>query len=395
MEKYIHHRETRRTSSQEQRIDEDLLLEWLTAAYEADAVVQEELRKGLRVLEEQYADWIKEKEKNTKYYNFFEDPAYVRVRTVDKALDERCDDAAYVLRVVATYCGEDVAERLRETQHTHVWVLELPEGTETMLPKLPPGYLYKGGAARTMLMYALGLKAVPPRDLDIVVEKGVGNSEERAEIARTYMPDDYRNGYGVEELEKNYFDTRDFTVNEVLCTDKKVIATQQCLLDTVRNIVRIADYERKERFRGRGDYYVKPKLLAKALRFLAQWQESGYAATFANAEAVRWIGIDAFHMALHLDRALQSGHAVAQQYVNKLQEMKQIPQDLNTPAKLRKALEAKLSDFVFASETPEQYAAERVLSLWEDYEDEAIGPVRAGMRKTQKKRERKMSRRYF
>lgn len=60
-----------------------------------------------------------------------------------------------------------------------------------------------------------------------------------------YAEDDLANGHGVTTVEEDYFETRDFTINEVMVADNKIIISKDCLLDTVRGILRITDFEKK------------------------------------------------------------------------------------------------------------------------------------------------------
>jgi hypothetical protein len=164
------------------------------------------------------------------------------------------------------------------------------------------------------------------------------------ELSELYMPEDYSHGHGIKREDGHYFETRDFTINELIAGADGIYCTKQCLLDTVRGIVRISDYEIEdsEDEDGEEGYYINPKLLAKALRFAAaRYMQIG------NPEDYEYFQIDAFHMALHLDRALEDGHEVAQRYVDNLQEHQQLPPDVVTPKDLHEYLEPRIYNFVF------------------------------------------------
>jgi hypothetical protein len=222
------------------------------------------------------------------------------------------------------------------------------------VPDLPTGYGVKGGGARAVLRSLLQIEAEPPRDIDLVY---VGQDEQDVEVskelAEKYMPDDLDFGYGVEMLEENYFSSRDFTWNEVLYVDGQVIFSKQCLLDTVRNIVRITEYEKRESYRG-DPFFVNPKLLAKAIRFVAAARAHGNSKmqlSEETAQAVE-IGIDYWHIALHLNRSFEQGEAVAKEYVEEL-----IGREL-LPATIKSAVEAlhylsEETDFIFRAEAAE------------------------------------------
>lgn len=133
------------------------------------------------------------------------------------------------------------------------------------LPK--KGYVYKGGAARALLMRALRLDSESvPRDIDVSrLDAILPDADLDDHVARVFMPDDYQHGNGVEAIAdvETYLSTRDLTVNELYADDEQIVASAQCVLDTVRGILRITDYE-KDEYGGAG-----PKLVAKIVRLYA------------------------------------------------------------------------------------------------------------------------------
>lgn len=135
--------------------------------------------------------------------------------------------------------------------------------------RLPEGYGYKGGAARSLLLRNIGIDPTSmPRDIDIVrlseKEPHEGVDEK---LAKEYMPDDFAQGHGVEFLKNitEYLNTRDLTINELYATDEYIVATDECLRDTIRHIICQSDYEYEQ-------YYddIGPKMLAKMLRFYSE-----------------------------------------------------------------------------------------------------------------------------
>lgn len=215
------------------------------------------------------------------------------------------------------------------------------EKKDLFLGELPRGYAYRGGAARALLHRKLGTDSfASPRDVDISY---VGENENIAlsnELAQKFSPDDFAHGYGVSLLESDYFETQDFSINELLVTADGVYLTTQCLLDNARGILRFSEFEKRESFRG-DPYFVNPKLLAKALRFIADKDLK-----FWNSEVFEFQGIDAFHMALHLDRSLEIGYETAVKYVGELRKAGQVPSHIHTPKDLVALLNEK-TDFVF------------------------------------------------
>jgi len=268
-----------------------------------------------------------------------------------------------------------------------VEIKENPDGTFKIpadsipagVPELPAGYGIKGGGARAVLRSILGIEAEPPRDIDLVY---VGQNEQDMEVSRElaemYMPDDLEFGYGVETLEEDYFSSRDFTWNEVLYTDGQVVLSKQCLLDTVRNVVRIAEYEKQESYRG-DPFFVNPKLLAKAVRFVAAARAYGnnkMALSEETDQAVE-MGIDYWHIALHLNRSFEQGAAVAQEYVGELIERELLPSTIKSSVEALHYLSEE-TDFIFRAEASdvldreirlaEELDLEREMSDGEEFE---------------------------
>ncbi|MFA7302160.1 MAG: hypothetical protein WC030_00210 [Candidatus Paceibacterota bacterium] len=260
-----------------------------------------------------------------------------------------------------------------------VAIKENPEGTLNIgvdampngIPDLPAGYGVKGGGARAVLRSVLKIEAEPPRDIDLVyVGKNEQDTEMSRKLAETYMPDDFASGYGVETLEKDYFLSRDFTWNEVLYVDGHIVCTKQCLLDTVRNVVRVSDYEKRESYSGQA-FYVKPKLLAKAVRFVAAARAHGNNKMALSEETDRAVemGIDYWHIALHLNRSFEQSEAVAEEYVDALIARELLPSTIQSPVEALHYLSEE-TDFIFRAEAAEVLDREIRLAKELDLEKE-------------------------
>jgi hypothetical protein len=205
-------------------------------------------------------------------------------------------------------------------------------------PDLPEGYGINGGAARAALEKVLGLSQIHEfRDLDIVFSGESEDPEVSNRVSEEFMPDDFSHGYGVSNFNQDYFESRDFTINEVYYQNNALFFTKNCIFDMLRGKVKVTDFEKEESYDGH-PYFVKPKLLAKALRFVGDRQDSNPKTHFANEEVFEWQGIDSFHMALHLDRSLESGHSSAMKYISKLKEQELIPDSLETPLEVAEYL---------------------------------------------------------
>ena len=232
-----------------------------------------------------------------------------------------------VLDIAGEY-GIDV----RNVKELENGLFEIPVENHFGDERLPEGYGYKGGAARALLLRNLEIDPYyTPRDVDVIrmVEKEVYEGTD-ADLAQEYMPEDFAHGYGVEEIldQDEYFATRDLTINEALATDEKIIATRQCILDNIRHIIRLSDYERDN---GYDD--TSYKMLAKILRFYA---ESIHRYDEASIEDVAdWEFeeqfISPFWLALQLDRAFDVSSDVAAEFTSKLKQTGQIPEDIGSP----------------------------------------------------------------
>lgn len=249
--------------------------------------------------------------------------------------------------------------------------LPLPETSSA--PKLPDGYGYKGGVARFHLRIALGLPCkFTPRDLDIIrlaPTEPYENADEK--LSQKYMPDDFEHGYGVEPVDstESYFRSRDLTINEVLTTETEIIATEQAILDIVRNILRPTSYT-LSRWPNSRD-----KILAKIVRFYVQ--------SIVELEQEVVIEVDTstfersfippFWLALNLERAISHSPDAAQEYVDKLVKLSQLPPDINTPERAAEYL-TKITlghPFYFRHADLKQFNIEdRWLSAKQAYEDE-------------------------
>lgn len=212
-----------------------------------------------------------------------------------------------------------------------------------MLDALPQGYVYIGGAARAVLERSLGRNPdATPRDIDIAADTVTTDSIAKDMLEQEYMADDVSHGYGISPVGDRYFENRDFTRNELLFDGKDIYCTKACLLDTVRSITRLTEYQRKKREERAPQW--DSKLLAKALRFVAiDWRQK-----FEDADILEYENIAPFYMALHLDRAHEEGEPAAQRYLTLLHEYQQVPMEVDTVPALQEYLNERLQrPFVF------------------------------------------------
>jgi len=178
------------------------------------------------------------------------------------------------------------------------------------IPALHGRYGYKGGAARIALGAALGdsTSGFAPRDLDLIRFGGKKNVEDD-QMAKQFMPDDFTYGHGVELCQsyREYFDTRDITLNEVVYIDDSVICSPQALQDSINQTLRPTEHVLDENGNPPG------KIVMKMIRILAEERTRGRRMKIADIPAD--IAITPFDVALHLDRALHKSSRLASIFV--------------------------------------------------------------------------------
>lgn len=285
---------------------------------------------------------------------------YRGIREMDKTVKNMSLYDEVLTKFLARYGLEGSARKIGRD----VFAIEVSEDAKRMLDKLPEDFVYIGGAARAVLERSLGVDAyATPRDIDIAVMSRNQKSRELIdEMSKKYMPEDYSHGHGIGRETSAYFETRDFTINEVFATSEALYCTRQCLFDTLRGIIRFSECEKGVSHSGDNYSSVHPKLLAKALRLavlrnkkLSKEDESEY--TFQ--------GIDMFHMSLHFGRALEQG--VGEEYTQALRERKQIPEHIKSMEQLIDYIEEETC-FVFRSVPKEKALQED--AWWSEIEKE-------------------------
>ena len=218
-----------------------------------------------------------------------------------------------------------IGEILKTFLKEHTFIINQDghiEISHTIESELPVGYGFKGGSARSLLREILGLKVIPPRDIDVIrlsAEEPYEGAD--TEIAQKYMAQDFEFGDGVEFVDStiNYFNTRDFTINEVYTSESQIFATEQCIRDTIRNIIRTTEYERRV-YSKIGE--IGSKMKAKMLRLHAEQMYSiGVSSIPENdRNEIEKSFINPFWLAVQLDRAFERSHEVAEQFTQLLIE---------------------------------------------------------------------------
>ncbi len=215
--------------------------------------------------------------------------------------------------------------------------------------ELPDGYGFKGGSARAVLREVLGLKVIPPRDIDVIrlsAEEPYKGAD--TEIAQKYMAQDFEFGDGVELVDSttDYLNTRDFTINELYTSNSQIFATEECIRDTIRNIIRITEYERIS-YSEIGE--IGPKMKAKTLRLHAEQMYSIGVSSIPEDDRneIEKSFINPFWLAVQLDRAFERGHEVAEKFTQLLIENNVIPEHVKDSRDLGDFLLSEVYDFRF------------------------------------------------
>ncbi len=216
------------------------------------------------------------------------------------------------------------------------------------LDKLPHGVAVMGGVARSIAREVITGEREPMRDIDlvnIVDEEGKSevSSETLRRLAQDFMPDDYAFGHGVNsETLEHYFKTRDFTINQSLIMDGKLIISNFAYNDFQENIIRPTYYEHP--YSGND---VGSRLFLKALmmRDVVSQISSSIPLIEDLPEPEM---ISDFDVALFLNKAMSRGAKTARLFTKDLAEWNVIGQEYaEKPVALAKLLLENVYNFDF------------------------------------------------
>lgn len=241
---------------------------------------------------------------------------------------------------------QDIINEITETEKMGMQAWKIPNPENFLAPKLPDTYAFSGGVARAGLLRALKIKPnAVYRDIDIVRFGGASQkTPEDVLLESTYMPEDSMHGYGVQRYPspETYLLSRDLTISEIYMDQKHLVFTPQCLLDTIRGIVRLTDFERRQL----NSVQPKTKILAKAVRILAQgivengdFYMDNEISTILNEQ---FIAI--FYQALHFLRSMEHSEEAAREYLRILKKHNSVPKEINTLDEFTAYLAARLRD---------------------------------------------------
>ena len=226
----------------------------------------------------------------------------------------------------------------------------------SFLSELPHGVAVMGGVARSIAREIITGEREPIRDIDLInITDEEGNSEVNYdsldELSRKFMPDDYTFDHGIgNDTLDHYFRTRDFTVNQSLIKDGKLIVSNFAYNDFQENIIRPTFFEHPYD----GDD-INSRLFLKALMMrsvLSQISDS--IPLIEDMERPEYIG--SFDIALFLNKAMSRGARTARIFTEDLADWDIISEEYaDRPVALAKALLKDVYAFEFRPSTDERF----------------------------------------
>ena len=218
----------------------------------------------------------------------------------------------------------------------------------SFLSELPHGIAVMGGVARSIAREIITGEREPIRDIDLVnITDEEGNSEVDYDVldalSRKFMPDDYAFGHGIEnDTLDHYFKTRDFTINQSLIKDGKLIISDFAYNDFQENIIRPTYFEHPYD----GDD-ISSRLFLKALMMRSVLlQISDSIPLIEDVERPEYTS--SFNIALFLNKAMSRGAETARVFTEDLADWDIISEDYaGRPVALAKVLLKDVYAFEF------------------------------------------------
>jgi len=234
--------------------------------------------------------------------------------------------------------------------HRNTVVFFVPDDEAADYPPVPEGYGFKGGVARKALARTLRLpiSTAAVRDIDLLRATDTPPDHDR-ELAERYMTDDLIHGDAKVEAitsPRDYFTTREVTVNQAWFIGDEIEITHLGLIDTLAGIIRVTQGHLNQNF-GR----VHPIVAFKVLRFAANMKAEGREPVIPpfRVNFRRRPHPFSFFLALQLSRAFESGENVANHYLDYARQWNLIDKaDLDedvTAAEAAEILQERLTDY--------------------------------------------------
>lgn len=267
------------------------------------------------------------------------------------------DDEDYYSEYEEQHYGEERADFDEE----RLTLQEIPLPKEILerysfIGELPHGVAVMGGVARSIAREIITGEREPIRDIDLVnITDEDGDSEVDYEtldaLSRKYMPDDYTFGHGVgNDTMDHYFKSRDFTINQSLIMDGKLIISDLAYNDFQENIIRPTYFEHPYD----GDE-ISSRLFLKALMMRSVVSQiSDSIPLIEDMERPDYIG--SFDTALFLNKAMSRGAETARVFTGDLADWDIISEEYaGRPVALAKALLEDVYAFEFRPSTDERF----------------------------------------
>ena len=256
---------------------------------------------------------------------------------------------------------DDYGEERADFDEEKLILQEIPLPAEILerysfLSELPHGVAVMGGVARSIAREIITGEREPIRDIDLInITDEDGNSEvdydSLDELSRKFMPDDYTFGHSVgNDTLDHYFRTRDFTVNQSLIKDGKLIVSNFAYNDFQENIIRPTYFEHPYD----GDD-IGSRLFLKALMMRSVFSQiSDSIPLIEDMERPGYIG--SFDIALFLNKAMSRGARTARIFTEDLADWDIISEEYaGRPVALAEALLKDVNVFEFRPSTDERF----------------------------------------
>ena len=256
---------------------------------------------------------------------------------------------------------DDYGEERADFDEEKLTLQEIPLPAEiserySFLSELPHGVAVMGGVARSIAREIITGERESIRDIDLInITDEEGNSEvdydSLDELSRKFMPDDYTFDHGIgNDTLDHYFRTRDFTVNQSLIKDGKLIVSNFAYNDFQENIIRPTYFEHPYD----GDN-ISSRLFLKALIMRSVFSQiSDSIPLIEDMEQPEYIG--SFDIALFLNKAMSRGARTARIFTEDLADWDIISEEYaGRPVALAKALLEDVPTFEFRSSTDERF----------------------------------------
>ena len=256
---------------------------------------------------------------------------------------------------------DDYGEERADFDEEKLILQEIPLPAEILerysfLSELPHGVAVMGGVARSIAREIITGERESIRDIDLInITDEEGNSEvdydSLDELSRKFMPDDYTFDHGVgNDTLDHYFRTRDFTVNQSLIKDSKLIVSNFAYNDFQENIIRPTYFEHPYD----GDN-ISSRLFLKALMMRSVFSQiSDSIPLIEDMERPEYIG--SFDIALFLNKAMSRGARTARVFTEDLADWDIISEEyVGRPVALAKALLEDVPTFEFRPSTDERF----------------------------------------